>query len=126
VDPSQFRRIDAVCDAFEAELLAGKRPAIEERVTLVPEGDRERLRADLFRVQVHYLKAKQQRGLPRRSPFQSCPATRSSAGKTPPGAQVDAAARLSPARLPHPRQRYHPQRPRDAITFLRKKSDVLK
>src|SRR5262249_10647775 len=62
MDPSQFRRIDAVCDAFEAQLRAGKRPAIEEQLLLVPEQDRERLRGELLRLQEHYLKGKQQAG----------------------------------------------------------------
>src|SRR5262245_47792278 len=62
MDPSQFRRIDAVCDDFEAELRAGKRPAIEEQLALVPEQDRERLRVELLRLQEHYLKAMQQAG----------------------------------------------------------------
>jgi serine/threonine protein kinase/O-acetyl-ADP-ribose deacetylase (regulator of RNase III) len=57
VDPSQFLRIDAVCDAFEAELRAGKRPAIEEQLPLVPEGDREQLREKLRLLEEHYLKA---------------------------------------------------------------------
>jgi tRNA 2-selenouridine synthase SelU len=73
VDPSQFWRIDAVCDAFEDELLAGKRPAIEEQLPLVPEGDREQLRADLLRLEEHYLKAEEQDtvsyGAPRAGPF---------------------------------------------------------
>jgi WD40 repeat protein/tetratricopeptide (TPR) repeat protein len=64
VNLSQFRRIERVCDAFEAELLAGKRPAIEERLTLVPEEDRERLRADLLRLEKHYLAAEKDTGGP--------------------------------------------------------------
>src|SRR5262249_16376327 len=53
VDPSQFRRIDRVCDAFEAELLAGRRPAIEAHLPLAPAQDRRRLRAELPRRQEH-------------------------------------------------------------------------
>jgi formylglycine-generating enzyme required for sulfatase activity len=62
VDPSQFRRIDAVCDAFEAELRAGRRPAIEEQLPLVPEQDREQLRGHLLRLEEYYLPARQQAG----------------------------------------------------------------
>jgi serine/threonine protein kinase/O-acetyl-ADP-ribose deacetylase (regulator of RNase III) len=69
VDASQFGRIDPVCDAFEAELLAGRRPAIEERLTLVPEEDRERLRAHLLRLEEHYLKARQAAGPSEATPF---------------------------------------------------------
>ena len=35
----------------------GKRPAIEEQLTLVPEEDRQRLRAELLRLEEHYRKA---------------------------------------------------------------------
>jgi hypothetical protein len=59
VPAHRFRRIDAVCDTFEDELLAGKRPAIEEYLLLVPEGDREPLRAQLLRLQEYYLKGEQ-------------------------------------------------------------------
>jgi serine/threonine-protein kinase len=47
--------MERVCDDFEAALKRGERPAIEEQLPLVPEGDRERLRADLLRLEEHYL-----------------------------------------------------------------------
>jgi HEAT repeat protein len=58
VDVAQFRRIDPVCDAFEAELRAGKRPAIEEQLPLVPEEDREQLREELLLLEEYYLNLK--------------------------------------------------------------------
>src|SRR5262249_42417968 len=59
VDPSQFRRIDAVCDDVEAALRGGERPRPDcgKYLARVPEGDRQRLLVELLRLESHYAAA---------------------------------------------------------------------
>ncbi len=49
-DPDRLRRVDDVCDAFEDECRAGRRPAAEDYLTRVPEGDRPQLLQELRRI----------------------------------------------------------------------------
>lgn len=53
-DPSLSlaRRVDAVCDRFEAEWRAGRRPRIDDFVAAAPESDREALRQALRAVEL--------------------------------------------------------------------------
>src|SRR5262249_57207081 len=52
--PGPARRIDRVCDAFEAAWLAGVRPAIEQFLGDTPEPDRSALFRELLAVEVEY------------------------------------------------------------------------
>src|SRR5690349_21669375 len=55
---SALLRRDALCDQFEAEWRAGRRPLLEDYLTRVPAG-RERLGLvrELFEVEIHYRRA---------------------------------------------------------------------
>jgi serine/threonine protein kinase len=57
VDESQFRRIDEVCDDFEAAWRAGERPCLEDYLGRAPACDQAELRGELKRLEMHYLKA---------------------------------------------------------------------
>jgi serine/threonine protein kinase len=54
VEPSQFRRIDEACDAFEAAWLAGSRPTVEEHLARAAPEDQQALLAELLRLDVEY------------------------------------------------------------------------
>jgi WD40 repeat protein/tRNA A-37 threonylcarbamoyl transferase component Bud32 len=51
VNPSQFHRIDQVCDDFEAQWVAGKRPLVEDYLARAAPGDQAALEAELLRVE---------------------------------------------------------------------------
>jgi hypothetical protein len=65
VGPSQFRRIDELCDEFETAWQAGERPCLEEYLARVDAGDRPALQADLLRLEAEYRGAA---GTARRTP----------------------------------------------------------
>src|SRR5262249_1489316 len=52
--PSQFRRIDELCDAFEAAWLRGERPTVEEYLARAAPEDQPRLLAELLRLDAEY------------------------------------------------------------------------
>ena len=52
--PGWARRIDEVCDRYEADLKAGG-AAIDDYLSLVPEEDRQRLRDELAQIEGHYV-----------------------------------------------------------------------
>jgi ABC-type amino acid transport substrate-binding protein/tRNA A-37 threonylcarbamoyl transferase component Bud32 len=73
--------VDRVCDAFEDEWRAGRRPAVEEFLGRVAEADRPALFAELLRADIHYRKARGE-----------CPAAGDYLGRFPGYEEVVAAA----------------------------------
>src|SRR5262249_16201026 len=54
VDVAQFRRIDAVCDAYERAWQQGNQPSPEDYLDRVADADRSTLRAELMLLEQHY------------------------------------------------------------------------
>jgi tRNA A-37 threonylcarbamoyl transferase component Bud32 len=52
--PGQAARLDPVCDRFESEWLAGRRPLLEEYLPLAKEADRPALLRELLRLDIDY------------------------------------------------------------------------
>ena len=54
MDPSQFHKIDELCDAFEAAWLRGERPTVEDYLARAVPDDRPALLAELLRLDAEY------------------------------------------------------------------------
>ena len=53
MDESQFRRIDEVCDAFDAAWRSGERPCLERYLSRVGPDDQTILFVELLRVEIY-------------------------------------------------------------------------
>ncbi len=57
LSPTEFGRIDQICDAFEIGWRSGQRPDIEPFISQVPEGQQADLFARLLELELHYLQS---------------------------------------------------------------------